>query len=70
VGKLPEQVEDSFRFLPVSDCDEQLDSGHGRVETRRCIVVGDLSLIESKEEWGRIKVPDKNKIGTFYQDYR
>jgi predicted transposase YbfD/YdcC len=50
-GNLLEEVEDSFRFLPVIDCDEQLDAGH----TRRCLVVSDLSLIESKEEWKGLK---------------
>jgi predicted transposase YbfD/YdcC len=54
-GNLLEQVEDSFRFLPVQDFDEQLDAGHGRVETRRCAVISDLSLIESKEEWTGLK---------------
>jgi hypothetical protein len=50
-GNLVEQVEDSFRFLPVDAFDEESDCGHGRVETRRCSVISDLSLIESKEEW-------------------
>ncbi|GAB6008859.1 ISAs1 family transposase [Dysgonomonas reticulitermitis] len=50
-GNLLEQVEDSFRFLPIRDSNEELDSGHGRVETRRCLVIDDLSLIESKKEW-------------------
>jgi predicted transposase YbfD/YdcC len=54
-GNLLEQEEDSFRFLPLSDCDEHLDTGHGRVETRRCSVISDLSLIESKGEWEGLK---------------
>jgi hypothetical protein len=41
--------------LPVSDCDEELDAGHGRVETRRCSVISALSLIEFKEEWKGLK---------------
>lgn len=54
-GNLLEQVEDSFRFLPVNAFDEELDAGHGRVETRKCSVISDLSLIESKEEWKGLK---------------
>jgi hypothetical protein len=50
-----EQVEDSFRFLPVNAFDEELDCGHGRAETRRCSVISDLSLIASKEEWTGLK---------------
>jgi predicted transposase YbfD/YdcC len=54
-GNLVEQAEDSFRFLPVNAFDEELDYGHGRVETRRCSVKSDLSQIESKEEWPGLK---------------
>jgi predicted transposase YbfD/YdcC len=54
-GNLLEQVKDSFRFLPVVSVDEQLDSGHGRVETRRCSVISDLSMIEAKEEWNDLR---------------
>lgn len=50
-GNLLEQVEDSFRFLPINAFDEELDAGYGRVETRRCSIISNLSLIESKEEW-------------------
>lgn len=50
-GNLQGQAEDSFRFLPPVSVDEQVDSGHGRVETRRCTVINDLSLIEQAGEW-------------------
>jgi predicted transposase YbfD/YdcC len=50
-GHLPERVEDSFRFLHPVSSDEQTDAGHGRVETRRCSVINDLSLIEQASEW-------------------
>ncbi|MDR2118476.1 MAG: ISAs1 family transposase [Tannerellaceae bacterium] len=50
-GNLLEQVEDSFRFLDPVLSDEQTDSGHGRVETRRCQVINDLSLIEQSARW-------------------
>jgi hypothetical protein len=54
-GNPVEQVEDSFRFLPVNAFDDESDCGHGRVETRRCSVISDLSLIESREEWTGLK---------------
>ena len=50
-GSLQEQVKDSFRFLPAVSVSEDTDCGHGRVETRRCSVISDLSLIEHREEW-------------------
>jgi len=37
---------DSFRMLPCDAVAEQVDGGHGRVETRTCSVLGDLSLVE------------------------
>jgi predicted transposase YbfD/YdcC len=58
-GNLVEQVEDSFRFLPANAFAEELDCGHGREETRRCSVISDLSLIESKKEWTGLKPPVK-----------
>jgi hypothetical protein len=54
-GNLPDQVEDSFRFLPAVSVDEQLDAGHGRVETRRCSVISDLSMVEAKGEWAALR---------------
>jgi predicted transposase YbfD/YdcC len=50
-GHLLEQAEDSFRFLHPASLDEQTDAGHGRVETRRCLVINDLSLIAHAGEW-------------------
>ena len=50
-GNLQEQVQDSFRFLPLVSSSEDTDCRHGRIETRRCLVVSDLSLIENREEW-------------------
>jgi predicted transposase YbfD/YdcC len=54
-GNLLEQAEDSFRFLPPASSDEQLDAGHGRVETRLCQVISELSLIEQSGEWAGLK---------------
>ena len=50
-GNLQEQIQDSFRFLPAVSVSEDTDCGHGRVETRRCSVINDLSLIENRAEW-------------------
>ena len=50
-GTLHEQVQDSFRFLPAISVAEETDAGHGRVETRCCSVIDDLSMIEQKGLW-------------------
>jgi predicted transposase YbfD/YdcC len=57
-GSLPEQAEDSFRFLRPVSSDEQTDAGHGRVETCRCCV-NDLSLIKQTGEWKGLQCPMK-----------
>ena len=45
--ELFEDIQDSFRMLPpVSTC-EDLDYGHGRIETRKCSILTDLSLVEN-----------------------
>lgn len=51
-GTLSDQVQESFRFLPVGSVAQENDLGHGRVEKRTCSVIRDLSLIEGKDQWG------------------
>ena len=54
-GNLQEQIQDSFRFLPAISVSEETDCGHGRIETRRCSVINDLTLIENREEWKNLR---------------
>jgi predicted transposase YbfD/YdcC len=51
---LLEDVRDSFQMLPSDSTAEQLDCGHGRVETRTCSALGDLSLVEQADDWPRL----------------
>jgi predicted transposase YbfD/YdcC len=44
-------IKDSFQMLATDAVDEQIDCGHGRVETRRCSVVADLSLLDNTQNW-------------------
>ncbi len=48
---LYEDIQDSFRVLPPVDFHEDIDYGHGRIETRKCSVLTDLSLVESNLKW-------------------
>ena len=50
-GHLLEGIKDSFQMLAADAVSEQIDCGHGRVETRRCSVIADLSLLEKPAEW-------------------
>lgn len=48
---LYEDIQDSFRILPTSDYSEDTDYGHGRIETRKCTTITDLSLVENADKW-------------------
>lgn len=52
---LEEGIADTVRFYEPSDEHEDLDCGHGRVETRRCQVYDKLDMIEGIEKWEGIK---------------
>jgi predicted transposase YbfD/YdcC len=54
-GKLLAGIRDSFRFLPAASASQQVDAGHGRVETRTCTVINDLSMIEKAQEWAGLR---------------
>ncbi len=49
--ELLEDIQDSFRVLKPSDTNEDIDYGHGRIETRKCYVLTDLSLVEKATKW-------------------
>ena len=53
---LYENIEDSFRFLKTASYDEDIDIGHGRIETRKCTVITDLTHIEAPERWKNLSV--------------
>lgn len=48
---LLDDIRDSFKMLQHDDFTEHLDFGHGRIETRKCAVINDLSLIDNPTHW-------------------
>lgn len=52
---LEEGVKNTVRFTLPIDEDKQVDSGHGRVETRKCTLYNDLSYIEEISKWKNLK---------------
>ena len=48
-------IKDSFQMLAADAVDEQTDGDHGRVETRRCSVLADLSLIDNTQNWASLQ---------------
>jgi predicted transposase YbfD/YdcC len=53
---LYENIEESFRFLKTASHDEDIDIGHGRIETRKCSVITDLIHIEAPQRWKNLNV--------------
>lgn len=49
--ELLDDIRDSFRMLKPDQYTEDLDFGHGRIETRKCSIINDLSLIEKPTVW-------------------
>lgn len=57
-----EAIKDYFETAKVADfCsvpvsyDEQISAGHGRVETRRCWLVNDVSTLPEPENWAKLQ---------------
>jgi len=48
---LKEQIEGAFDSIIPDSQDEDIDKGHGRIETRNCTVVKDLSFIDESLNW-------------------
>lgn len=48
---LHQDLLDSFRFYKPDDTDTNLDTGHGRVETRKCTVIKNLGHLTGEKEW-------------------
>ncbi len=53
---LHQNLEDSFRFLKIADEDEDIDIGHGRIETRKCTIITDMAHMEHPGKWRKLKV--------------
>jgi len=49
------QIEDTFKTKEIIASDTANDFGHGRIETRTCDIIDDLSLLEKRKDWKNIK---------------
>jgi predicted transposase YbfD/YdcC len=48
-------IRDSFKMLAAETVSEEVDCGHGRVEQRRCAVLGGLSLLDKPCDWSGLR---------------
>lgn len=53
--ELYRDIADTFRFSKPAEVIRDIDVGHGRVETRKCTIVNDLSHIENRDDWRGLK---------------
>lgn len=55
--ELYDNIQDTFRFVSKEKVTsfEDTDAGHGRVETRKCTVTGDLSHISKPDHWEKLQ---------------
>jgi predicted transposase YbfD/YdcC len=54
-GQLEQDIQDALRFCsPISQY-EDVDTGHGRIETRSCSVYTDFSHVQQPERWVGLK---------------
>ena len=49
------QIEDSFKTIESCNSNTTNDFGHGRIETRTCNVIDNLSLLLNRNDWKNIK---------------
>jgi predicted transposase YbfD/YdcC len=52
---LLEEVENVFGITKIASTDQHEDFGHGRIESRTCSVITDLTFLDEKANWQDIK---------------
>lgn len=54
-GTLEQQAQDTILFSKPVSIWEEIDYGHGRIETRKCLVYTDMSHIENQTCWKKLQ---------------
>jgi predicted transposase YbfD/YdcC len=60
--QLSQDIIDEFKFCKDAVISEDIDIGHGRVETRKCTVITDFQFIENTTEKCRACPADRERI--------
>lgn len=50
-SQLYENIKDEFKFSKEIESFEDVDCGHGRIETRKCSMITNFQHIENQEKW-------------------
>lgn len=66
-GRLLEGIKDSFRMLTTDAVAEEVDCRHGRIESRRCSVIADLSLLKKSAEWQSLQGLVRIEAGRYHK---
>jgi predicted transposase YbfD/YdcC len=65
--ELHEQIEKMFEINKPQSVDIDVDSGHGRIEIRKCEVVSNLAFFDVEKEWAGLKTVVKIESERFIQ---
>lgn len=52
---LKEQITKLFDITEIAESDINIDSGHGRIETRKCEIITDLRFLDGAKDWDGLK---------------
>jgi predicted transposase YbfD/YdcC len=53
--QLFENIENEFKFSKEKEIFEDIDIGHGRIETRKCSVLSNFQHIENQHKWKNLQ---------------
>jgi predicted transposase YbfD/YdcC len=65
--QLQKDITSSFAVMNTTEVFEQIEKNNGRIETRKCSVLTNLKMMETKAEWAGIRsilqIESKRRIG-------
>jgi len=56
-----ENIGNEFRFSKEIEIHEDIDLGHGRIQTRKCSIIANLQHIENRDKWLVLNTVIKNE---------
>lgn len=54
-GEVVEQAKKMFRIQEPDSISEDVDKGHGRIETRKCEVIHNMTFFDEKDKWSSLR---------------
>ena len=60
-------IKDLFQMFEAKTMAEEIDYGHGRVECRRCTVIGDLTPLDKSGLWKELRSLIRVAVEQFHE---